>query len=62
MSGNSFFVSFIVLAIVYEPFWCEIHCTIVFAKLVCSSNRSGIFGLNSSINSFTIETVKQCVK
>ena len=31
-------------------FCCQIHCTVVFAQLVCSFNPSGIFGLNSSIN------------
>ena len=45
-----FFVSYIILAIVYEPFWCQMHCIAVFAQLVCSSNSSGISGLNSRIN------------
>ena len=36
-------------AIVYKPFWCQIHCNVAFAQLVYTSNPSGIFGLNSSI-------------
>ena len=38
-----FFVSCIILGIVNEPFWCEIH--FVFAELVCSFNPSAILGL-----------------
>ena len=55
MYGNYFFVSYIVLAIVYELFWYQIHCTVVFAQLVCSFNPSGIFGLNSSISIHIIQ-------
>ena len=40
------FISCIIIAIVYKHFWCQIHRTVVFAQLVCSSNySSGISGL-----------------
>ena len=50
----NFFISCIILVIVFELFWCQIPCTAVFAQLVCSFNPSGIFGLNSNINKSAI--------
>ena len=42
MSGNQFFFPYVILAIVYERFWYQIYCIVVFAQLVCSFNLFGI--------------------
>ena len=56
MSGNSFFVSHIILAIVYKLFDVK-YIVLLCLHNQCSFNPSGIFGLNSSINTVQAEKI-----
>ena len=44
MSGNKCFDFYIILAIVYQLFWCQIHCAVVFAQLFATPEVLDVHG------------------
>ena len=55
-----FFVSYFILAIINDHFWCQIHFVlVVFALLVCSFNLSGILGLISASTAIVPQHTKK---